>query len=191
MDERMRVLEMIEAGDVSVEEAARRLEELAEGPGAPGPETEGGHEQPVARPELVRIVWQIVFWSGTVLMVVGGLLVAAFYAWEIATGWQAFGWVLFILGLLVMAVGWWLRQARWLSVRVRQRDGPNISLAFPLPLALLAWGVRFAKPFAPQLRETAVDELILAMRDELKRGHPLVVDVDDEEDGEQVQVYFG
>ena len=74
MGERMRVLEMIEAGDVSVEEAARRLEELAEGPGAPRPETEGGHEQPVARPALVRIVWQIVFWSGTTLMVVGGLL---------------------------------------------------------------------------------------------------------------------
>ena len=124
-------------------------------------------------------------------MVVGGLLVAAVHAWGTATGWQVIGWALFILGLLVMAVGWWLRQARWLSVRVRQRDGPNISLAFPLPLALLAWGVRFAKPFAPQLRETAVDELILAMRDELKSGHPLIVDVDDEEDGEQVQVYFG
>jgi len=188
MDERMQILKLIEMGEISVEEGAQRLEALAGAGSAPATQSP---ISPAPRPESVRILSQIVFWIGAALVAGGGMLVAAVYAWEIAAGWQVLGWILFILGLLVLMVGWWLQRARWLSVRVRQPDGPNISLAFPLPLALLAWGVRIAKPFVPQLRETAVDELILAMRDELKNGHPLVVNVDEGEDGEQVQVYFG
>jgi hypothetical protein len=183
MSERVHILELIEAGEIGVEEGARRLEALAEGARPP--------DTPVVRPALVRVVWQAVFWSGVAMMAGGGLLVAAVYAWEIAPGWQTCGWVLLTLGLLVLMIGWWLQQARWLSVRVRQSDGPNVTLAFPLPLALVAWGLRIAQPFVPQLRETGLDELVLAMRDELKNGHPLVVEVDEGEDGEQVQIYFG
>ncbi len=183
MGERLRILELIEAGEIGVEEGARRLEVLA---GAAKPV-----DTPVVRPALVRIVWQAVFWSGVAMMAGGGLLVAAVYAWEIAPAWQTCGWVLLTLGLLVLMIGWWLQRARWLSVRVRQPDGPNVTLAFPLPLALVAWGLRIAQPFVPQLRETGLDELILAMGDELRNGHPLVVEVDEGEDGEQVQVYFG
>jgi hypothetical protein len=51
--------------------------------------------------------------------------------------------------------------------------------------------LRIARPFVPQLEKTAVDELLLAMQEELRKGHPFVVDVDEGEDGEQVQVYFG
>ena len=182
----MRVLELIEAGEISVEEGARRLEALAEEAATPA-----AAGAPVPRPALVRVLWHVVFWSGVALMTVGGLLVGAVYAWEIAAGWGTFGWVLFVLGILVMLLGWWLQRARWLSVRIKQSDGPSINLAFPLPLGLAAWGVRIARPFVPQLQDTAVDELILTMSDELKRGQPLVVDVNDEEDGEQVQVYFG
>jgi len=76
-------------------------------------------------------------------------------------------------------------------VRVRQADGPNITIAFPLPLGLVAWGLRIAQPFVPQLKDTGVDELLLAMQEELGDGHPFVVEVDEGEDGEQVQVYFG
>ena len=121
----------------------------------------------------------------------GGLVLTRAYAGEATTGRAVWGWLLFALGLMWVALGWWLQRARWFSLRVRQAGGPNISFALPLPLGPVVWGLRIARPFVPQLRETGVDELILAMREELRDGRSFAVEVDKGENGEQVQVYFG
>ncbi|MEE8390076.1 MAG: hypothetical protein V3S14_04670, partial [Anaerolineae bacterium] len=97
----------------------------------------------------VRWLWQGTFWTGVALLACGGLLVASVYSESIAAGWMAWGWIIFLLGVLVTLLGWWLQRAHWLSVRVRQPDGPNISIALPLPLTLVAWGLRIARPFVP------------------------------------------
>ena len=60
----------------------------------------------------------------------------------------------------------------------------------PLPLRPAAWLVRLARPFVPQFRETAVDELILSLAEMDNEEGLLVVDVDEGE-GERVQIYFG
>jgi hypothetical protein len=138
MDERMRILELIESGEISAEEGARRLEAPAQAAGGPGASA-AAPAVPVPQPALVR----------------------------------------------------WLWRAHWLSVRVRQSDGPNIFVALPLPLGPIAWILRIARPFVPQLDETGADELLLAMRDEMRDGRPLLVEVDEGEGGEQVQVYIG
>ncbi|MBN1179209.1 MAG: hypothetical protein JXD18_08360 [Anaerolineae bacterium] len=194
MDDRRRILELIESGEIDVEEGVRRLEALAASeavealvePAAvaeePGP--------PIPRPALVRIIWQAVFWSGVALVIGGGLLVAAVYAWSVASGWLICGWPLFGVGVLVLATGWWMRTARWLSLRVKNEEH-NIFFALPLPLAPLAWLMRILQPFVPELKDTGIDELLMAMQDELKDGQPLIVDVNEGEDGEHVQIYFG
>jgi len=183
MEERLRILELIEAGEISVEEGARRLEALAGGAEVP--------DTPVARPALVRWLWQAVSWTGIGLMVGGGLLVTAAQAEAVATGWLTWGWIILALGVMWIVLGWWLQRAHWFSLRVRQADGPNISFALPLPLGPIAWVLRIARPFVSQLRETGVDELILAMREEVRDGRPVVVEMDEGEGGEQVQIYFG
>ncbi|MBN1955212.1 MAG: hypothetical protein JW900_09210 [Anaerolineae bacterium] len=194
MSEKREILELIEAGEISVEEGVRRLEMLA---GGPQPEPEAPHVSPppsrqqVVRPGLVRLIWQLAFWLGVVLLTGGALLVAAVYAWDLASGWLVCGWPLFAVGVLVMVLGWWMRRARWLSLRVRQTDGPNIILALPLPLGLVGWAVRILRPFVPQLQQDGLDEMILALQEELHDGHPLIVEVDEGEGGEQVQVYLG
>jgi hypothetical protein len=48
-----------------------------------------------------------------------------------------------------------------------------------------------ARPFVPQFRDTAIDELILAMREGTTGDEILLVDVVDDEDGERVQVRLG
>ncbi len=183
MSERLRILELIETGEISAEEGARRLEALAGGGKAP--------DTPAPRPRLVRWLWQAALWIGIAMIAWGGLLLARAYAGEATTGRAVWGWLLFALGLTWVVLGWWLQRTRWFSLRVRQADGPNISFAFPLPLGPIAWGLRIARPFAPQLEETGVDELLLAMQEELRGGRSFVVEVDEGEDGEQVQVYFG
>ncbi|HIQ02519.1 MAG TPA: hypothetical protein EYH30_10435 [Anaerolineales bacterium] len=183
MEERRRILEQIEAGQIGVEEGVRRLEALAE--------AERRSIIPAPSPRLVRLIWQAVLWAGTVVLVGGALLVAAVYAWGAAAGWLICGWPLFILGVLGVAVGWWLREAHWFSLRVRERSGRRFALALPLPLGPIAWLLRALSPLVPWLRDTGIDEVILAMRAELRRGRPFVVEVDEGEEGEQVEIFLG
>ncbi len=183
MEERRRILEQIEAGQISVDEGVRRLEALAEEERRP--------TTPAPSPALVRLIWQATFWLGAVVLAGGAMLVAAVYTWGLATGWLVCGWPLVALGVLGVALGWWLRGARWLSLRVRERSGQRIALALPLPLAPLAWLLRIISPFVPQLRDTGVDEVLLALGEELRQGRPVIVEVDEGEKGEQVEVFLG
>jgi hypothetical protein len=134
-------------------------------------------------------VWQIVFGVGTVALAGGGLMLANAYGQEGRPG-LAWGWVLFAVGLLVMVLGWWLQQASWFYLRVRQQDGPAFTIALPLPLELVIWLLRVAKPFVPQLSEPDVDELMVAVLEELREGHAFVIDVDEGENGDQVEMHF-
>jgi hypothetical protein len=141
------------------------------------------------RPGFVRVVWQMVFGFGVAVLAGGGLLLARAYSRHGMAG-LTWGWVLFTLGLLVMGLGWWLQKARWFTLRVREHDGPAFTLALPLPLGLVIWLLRAAKPFVPQLQDMEADQLILAMQDELRDGRPLVINVDEGESGDQVEMDF-
>ena len=101
------------------------------------------------------------------------------------------GWVLLASGVLWTMLGWWLRWAPWLSLRVRQSEGPTIALGLPVPLGLTAWGVRVARPFVPRLAETGIEEMILALEDEMYEGGPILVEVDEGVGGERVHVCLG
>lgn len=190
MEERRRILEQVETGEISVEEAVRQLEMVAEPVVIPGPSTPP-EDVPTVHPGLIQIVWQAVFWSGVVILVGGALLLTGVYAWSVASGWLACAWPLFALGVLVVVLGWWMRTARWFSLRVREEEGTKITLALPLPLGPAAWLLRIARPFVPQLRETGLDEVLKALQQELEEGQPVIIDVDDQESGDRVQVFLG
>jgi hypothetical protein len=186
MSERMRILEMIESGEISAQEAARRLEALA----APTPSARS-EAAPIALPVWVERIWQAVFWSGATLTAGGALLLTIFYAGKAGVGSAICGWPLFVAGLLGLLLGLWLPNATWFSLRVREEGSRRISLALPLPLGPIAWIVRLVRPFVPQLQDMAVDEVILALRDEVRKGRPFVVDVNEGKNGERVHVYIG
>lgn len=194
-DERLRILELIESGDISVQEGVERLEGLpdqgtAEASGSPeasaavAVEERRPSESPV--PGFVRWVWRAVFGVGVVILAIGGLLLARAYTLARAPA-LVWGWLLFALGLVVMLLGWWLQRARWLYVRVRERDGDRFMIVLPIPLLLIAALLRFARRFVPQIEETGADTLVLAMRDEIRKGRPFLIEVD-EEDGDKVKI---
>ena len=188
MEERLRILRQIETGELTVEEGAGQLEALAQPaePSEPSPATETS----VARPAWVRWLWQPVLWTGAALIGGGGLLLTTAYTRQATSGRLVWGWILFALGALGVLLGWWMQRAHWLFVRIRQPAGPNFTLALPLPFGLVAWGLRIARPFVPQLEDTGVDEMILALREEVQGGRPFVVDVDERDGGEQIQIYL-
>lgn len=182
MSERIQILELVESGEISVQEAVARL---GESPGQREPEETG-----IRPPVWVRRIWQAVFWSGVALAMGGGLLLTSYYAWEAGTGSLVCGWPFLVLGVLVVTLGAWMERARWFYLRVHKRGSPNVTLALPLPLGLAALVLRIARPFVPQLQDTAIDEAVLALQEGLRSGQPLTVEVHDE-NGEHVQIHLG
>lgn len=198
MNQRLKILELIESGQIDAEEGVRRLEQLSrtedgegmtttdEGVSASG--VAGGRSPAGAVPlPVVGLIWQVVFGMGVFVLAAGGFLLARAYGRPGLPG-LTWRWVLFAFGLLGLVLGWWLRRARWLTVRVREHEGPAFTIAVPLPLGLAVWVVRRAGPFVPQLRELEADTLMLAVQDELREGRPFVLRVDEDEEGDHVEV---
>jgi hypothetical protein len=192
-EERLRILEMVSAGEIDAEEAAVLLAAL------PGPEAEEEVEvipsPAVPAEELTANRWAR-FWiyplmAGGVVLVIGALIMGLVYGTGAAPGWRVCGWLPMILGLGVMLIAWWTRSATWLHLRVREGDGQKVAFSFPLPLTLAAWVLRLAQPFVPQLKDTGVDDLIIALRQSKSQDEPLFINVDDDEKGESVEIYIG
>lgn len=195
--ERKKILEMVSSGQLTAEQAATLLDLVAE----PEPlETQQGDDsQPVAAASPAaepawregHAYWLYPLFAGTVVMLIGGTVVAnAYQQSRVGLGTWICGWIPLSLGLLTIILAAWVRTARWIHLRVIGKDD-RLSLAFPLPLRLGALVLTMARPFIPQLRKTAVDELILTLRESLADDQPITIEVEDEEEGEYVQIYIG
>ena len=202
-DERMQILKRIEAGELSAEEAVRRINALGQAPqvqAGPEPETIRPEPEPHAAkatsappmdiPKGLVHFWLYPLWAGVAIIVIGAVLLYAVYSASTSVWLSLCGWPLFALGALVTATAWWLRTARWVHVRVTGKE--NVTISLPFPLKLTAWVVKVVRPFVPQFKNTGVDEVILGLGDTLsKDDQPIYVDVNDDEIGEHVQVYIG
>lgn len=200
-DERLEILKMVEAGQIDAREAATLLAALSEAEGADGA-AEAPQEAPVevltperTPPEPLETRWAR-FWiyplmAGGAILLLGALVVGLVSLAGGAWGWLLCGWPLLLLGLLIFALALWSRRATWMHLRISEQGKRKMAFSFPVPLGLAAWAVRIARPFVPQLQHTGVDEVILAVRDSASRGEPLFIDVQDDEDGERVELYIG
>jgi hypothetical protein len=194
--ERRQVLRLVQEGKVSAEEAARLLDAMSydEAPAAsaqaeviaatPEPQIVTKELAPVARPP---------YWAYIALFGLGWTLLGASLTLRAnGTWWLVLAIPFLLIGLAILTLGIASRGSTWLSVKISDSEGHHkMALSFPVPLTLAAWGVGIARPFVPQLRDTAVDELILSLREGHSKGEVLLVDVVDDEDGERVQVRFG
>ncbi len=195
--ERKKILEMVASGQLTAKQAATLLDLVAE----PDPlaTEQADDSQPVPAASVASeptwrkgyAYWLYPLTAGTIVMLIGGTVIGSAYQHDrVGLGTWVCGWIPLFLGMLTIVLSAWVRTARWFHLRVIGEDG-RISLAFPLPLRLTALVLSIARPFVPQLRKTAVDELILSLRDALTDDQPLTIEVEDEEDGEHVQIYIG
>ena len=199
-EERRKILQMVADGKISAEEAVtlmRTLEESAEaemdvleadsGSGGAG---SGAAEFDQVR-ERAKLFALIPLWSGVILTV--------FSAWWMYSIQQNAGlnfwffcvFMLFLLGVLLIAVS---GSARWLYVNVdrsQQADWPkNITIAFPLPLGLVGWFLKNFGSHIEGLKKTTIDEVLMAVSTANLVTEPLIIHVDDD-GGERVQVFIG
>jgi len=193
-EERSKILRMIQEGQITPDEGVALLEslsgkkEVALGAAQETPPATDELSEERTPPEKIDFgpLWLIPLAAGGVMSAVGLALIV------IAGPKSLFlvcGLMPLLLGLAVIGLAFWSRTARWLHIRIRGEQRINIS--FPLPLRLAGWILRLLRPFVPQLKETGLDEVILSLDEGLAGEGGFYVDVQDDEDGERVQVYIG
>ena len=206
-EERRKILQMVEEGKISAEEAASLMraldEDSAEGQiDAYHAETGSGFERSGASaPEFDKVKARarrfamIPLWAG--------VAVAVFSAWGIFAIQQNAGlnfWFFclmfpLMLGVLLIAIGSAGQGSKWLYVNVDRRyadDWPkNITLGFPIPLGLTAWFMRNFGHNISGMNKTQVDGIVEVLNATGRSDDPFIVNVDDNDDGDRVQVYIG
>lgn len=214
-EERRKILQMVADGKISAEEAAALMRALDEDSAAGEAEALGagsgmGEERGDAfrspqdeAPEFDEIRRRAMRFSGAFLWI--GIAFTVFSAWGMFAVQQSAGlnfWfycltVPLFLGILLTAMGAGSRTSRWMYVNVdrthsRDKDGPRrITIALPLPLGLVGWFLRNFGGRISGLRHTNVDEVVQVISMAKNMTEPLIVHVDDSEEGERVQVFIG
>lgn len=210
-EERKKILQMVAEGKISAEEAAtlmRALDEDTESESAQGePEllgaVSGMSGERSEAPEIDEVRRRANRFSGAFLWI--GVILTTLMAWAMFGIQQNAGmnfWFYCLtlplfLGILFIALGAGSRTSRWLYVdvdRTRSKDGDgprHISLAFPLPLGLASWFLRTFGSRIEGLKNTNVDDVIQVISMTKDLNEPLIVHVDNGDDGEKVQVFIG
>jgi hypothetical protein len=207
VEERRKILQMVQDGKISAEQAAslmRALDADADTseadveviePGASfGGDSSDAPEFEALKARARRFA-MIPLWIGVALTVLSAW---AIYSVQQSAGmnfWFFFLMIPLLIGVLFIALGASGQSSRWLYVNVDRRnahDGPrNITLGFPLPLGLTAWFLRTFGQNMRGMKNTNVDEIIQLLDATGKSGAPLIINANDNEDGEHVQVYIG
>ena len=206
-EERKKILQMVQDGKISAEQAAslmRALEADADPAESEVEVLEAGASFSSERsdaPEFEEVKARARRFAMIPLWI--GVFISVGSAWAIYAVQQSAGinfWffcllVPFLLGVLLIVLGAGGPSSKWLYVNVDRRkanDGPrNITLGFPLPLGLTAWFLRTFGHSIRGMQNTNVDEIIQILDATGKSGAPLIINANDNEDGEHVQVYIG
>jgi hypothetical protein len=204
-EERRKILQMVEEGKISAEQAASLMraldEDSLEAPAEifePGPIPGGeGGESPEFEEikKRARSFAMIPLWTGIFITVLSAWGLYSIQQRAGVNFWFFFLLIPLLLGVLLIALGAGGQSSKWIYVNVDRRqahDGPrNITLAFPLPLGLTAWFLRNFGHTIRGMNNTNVDEIIQILDATGKSGAPLIINANDNEDGEHVQVYIG
>ncbi len=206
-EERRKILQMVEEGKISPQEAASLMRALDEDADPVQAEMDVFQTESASRfagsnaPEFEEVKSRARRFAMIPLWI--GVFVAVLSAWGIYSIQQSAGvsfWffclmVPLLLGVLLIALSAGGQGSKWLYVNVDRREAhdwpQNITLGFPLPLGLTAW---FLRNFGHNIRgmgKTNVDEIIQVLDATGKSGAPFIINVLDDEDGKHVQVYIG
>ncbi len=200
---RQQVLQMLQDGKLTAEQAQELLEALeipSESPKSePDTALTGEIVLPNEPPDMdkFRHFWQYPFFITLSVLIFMGLGLRSLY--QSSEGAVTFWFVcllsLFILTFMLTALAFLSRRSAWIHVRVKEKGGRKIAISLPLPLGLAQWGISIARGFVPEKEQKNLEiasEFVQEARDGLKHPQtdPLMINVDDE-DGDQVQVFIG
>lgn len=208
-EERKKILQMVEEGKISAEDAAklmRALDEDADGEAAEAEieviesRADSGYER-AAAPEFDAIKARarrfslIPLWTGVFVTVLSAWIIYAIQQNAGVNFWFYCMTLPLMFGVLLIALGAGGRSSRWIYINVdrhtaKSGDGPkHITLGFPIPLGFVAW---FFETFGHSINGMSkgkAEGIVQMMHATKNSDEPLMINVDD--DDAQVQVYIG
>ena len=203
-DEQKQILKMVEDGKISADEAMtliRALEEASVEDEIEVIETEADSDQGrSAGPEFeevkarARRFAMIPVWIGVAFTVLSAYWMYALVQNANYGFWFFCAWFPLLLGILLLALSAGGMNSRWLYVNVDQEPGEwpqHITLGFPIPVGIIGWFLRNFGHYIRGMDQTNVDEILMALSMANNLDEPLIVNVDEGDDGERVQVYIG
>jgi len=214
LDSPMKILEAIEEGTISADEAADELgkgstefdghafpplPDMPEMPPLPdfdairtGEKVFGGFQINSKNRNLdLGYIWTVLIMLGSFFMVLSGLWMNSRI--NSAGGmdiWFFVAWLPFLIGLLLVAIGWSTMNNPFLKVDIHSKKSDErikFQLGFPLPKRFFGWLVRTFGSRSSQFSHLDFDELL----DKMERGisdEPILIHVDDEDDNIDIQI---
>ena len=208
-DERMRILELIENGQVSVDEGLRLLRGMVLGEDSSTEKPRSGtacateDTVPASLPldaGSFRRWWMIPLWIGVGITTLGGILMLWAYQASLSSFWLLCASTPFLLGVLIVFLAWLSRTVPWIHLRVERgsRDWPHrIYLSFPIPVRPVAWFLRTFGRRIPDFEKNSLDEILQAFEKTTDPNNPVFIQVNESQrapkgsDGEQVEITIG
>jgi hypothetical protein len=202
MDETLQILQMLEKGTISADEAHRLLGAVRPALDKQPESVQHTATEPpspaASAPDFrrYRLLSYIPLAGALVILFLSGWGAYVLYRHAETRITAGFVVVLIVavLALLLAALTLWMATVPWLHVRIRDHTGHRIAISLPLPLRLAYWGLHLARRFVHDESTAQLDaaaHMIQAVRTSLPTPtrEPIAIDVDD--DGERVQVYIG
>ena len=208
-EERKKILQMVEEGKISAAQAAILMRALDSDTSSAEEEIEviqkvaAQGSASTDAPEFEEIKARarrfslIPLWIGVFITIISAWIIYGIQQNGGASFWIFCMVLPLLLGVLLITLGAGGRSSRWLYVDVDRRnakegDGPrHITLGFPLPLGFVAWFFRTFGINIQGMSQDRVDGIIQMMNATRDSNEPLIVNVDDRDDGEHVRIFIG
>jgi hypothetical protein len=194
---------MIEDGKITAEEAMtliKAIEDAAEGEVEVIEPESGSGAGRSAGPEFEEVKARAKKYAKIPLGIgVAFIILSAYWMYALVQNvnygfWFFCAWFPLLLGIFLVTVSAGGMNSRWLYVNVDQVEDEwpqHITFGFPIPLGIISWSLRNFGHFIRGKDKKNVDELLMALSLADKLDDPLIVNVDEGENGDRVQVYIG
>ena len=206
-----KILDMVEQGQISADDGLRLMNAMGqrsesrpkEEPIAAEvvyepdhtSERKSSHISPeeISRMKRLKRWWLLPFGIGLIVLLLGAVWMSMGYQ-EAGFGlgfWLA--WIPFLLGILIVAASVRTRKSVWFHLKVKQRSGEKperINFGLPLPLSLAKWlFTAFGDKFTG-LEDKNIGDFPTILEN-LSSEEPFYLHVNDDEDGEEVEIFIG
>ncbi len=194
MSETRRILDMLQEGKITTQEAEHLLQAVNE-PDTPA-QLEAASTPPPALAKHFQTAFQIAFGVSLAVAAATGYWCYTLYRGaDNHVTWGLVG-VMLLLGcaLLLAGLALWLWQARWLHVRIREENGKRIFISLPIPLLLADWGLRIAHRFVDKQTAEYLDMasgFVEMVRHSPRGPGSEMMSVEIGEENQDVRVYIG
>ncbi len=210
-EERQQILKMVEEGKISAEQAMQLIKvldessvemEVIEAP-RPADSSEAGTDSKDENRRAAEFedisrkawaLWQIPLWVGVFITVSSSYWLFTLVQRANYGFWFYFAWFPFLLGILLIALFAGGRNSHWVYVHVEQSEHEwprTITIGLPLPLGLASWVLRNFGHTIDDMDRTKIDQILELLSKGISSKEPVIVNVDEGENGERVQVYIG